>query len=233
MTSSKFLAWKVMKHLCSSPSNLIPNPLRSLQIKSPYMLLQKVRATGIPRPLYNRKAFPWTPQQATPKPTQKVGIWWQGDEQYNFESYSQYLIRMGASLFQHKLLQTSKMWIISFFLNIMFGSTCQSLDFFSSFGAVRKEPSFFCSVSKYRQPWRARHSRIRKIGISFVWRALERLTLLDNKIKVKIRLPAYAATRADKISCWCPHQHSQQFVTADFVSAILGWECTSFYNLQH
>lgn len=25
----------------------------------------------------------------------------------------------------------------------MFGSTCQSLDFFSSFGAVRKEPSFF------------------------------------------------------------------------------------------
>jgi len=27
-----------------------------------------------PTPLYNRKAFPWTPQQGTPKPTQKAGI---------------------------------------------------------------------------------------------------------------------------------------------------------------
>ena len=26
------------------------------------------------RPLYNRKAFPWTPQQATPKAPQKAGI---------------------------------------------------------------------------------------------------------------------------------------------------------------
>lgn len=149
MTSSKFLAWNIMKPLCSSYS--IPVPLRSLQIKfMPPSMLEKhtwtnfkeVWATGIPRPLYNRKAFPWTPQQGTPKPTQKAGIWWQGDEQYNFESYSQYLIWMGASLFQHKLLQTSTTWIISLFPNIMFGSACQTLDFFSSLGPVRKEPRF-------------------------------------------------------------------------------------------
>lgn len=41
----------------------------------PTTLLKLMIRPGRLRPLYNRKAFPWTPQQATPKAPQKAGIW--------------------------------------------------------------------------------------------------------------------------------------------------------------
>lgn len=43
-----------------------------LDLDSVFVLRSSPTPFDRPRPLYNRKAFPWTPQQTTPKP--KVGI---------------------------------------------------------------------------------------------------------------------------------------------------------------
>lgn len=135
---------------------------------------------------------------------------------------------MGASLFQHKFLQSSKTWIISFFPNSMFGSTCQSLDFFSSFGAVRKEPSFFLLVIQVQTTFKGFWSlEFRLYDVH--WNVWFSWTTWWKSERVKTILLPYAATRADKRSCWCPHQHSQQVVTVDLLPAILGWKCTRVY----
>ena len=135
---------------------------------------------------------------------------------------------MGASLFRHKFLQSSKTWIISFFPNSMFGSTCQSLDFFSSFGAVRKEPSFFLLVIQVQTTFKGFWSlEFRLYDVH--WNVWFSWTTWWKSERVKTILLPYAATRADKRSCWCPHQHSQQVVTVDLLPAILGWKCTRVY----